>query len=153
VVSVPQTEAKDESAPNVCPEPGPDVPHGDKERARLYQAQISKLIYPQRPLPPGLAVTLNGVVFDECRESDGTMIEAKGPGLAQVLENDNAFVAQGVRAKLVDQATRQVEAGEGRAIEWYFAEDVAADRARQLFEDDEYLRGRIFIFAVPAEMP
>ncbi|MGH6869796.1 MAG: hypothetical protein ACREDA_13190 [Methylocella sp.] len=81
------------------------------------------------------------------------MIEAKGPGLADVLENDNDIVAEGSRTKLLNQAKRQVTAGEGRAIEWYFAEDVAADRARQLFEDDEYLRGRIFIFVVPAEMP
>jgi len=43
---------------------------------------------PQRPLPAGMAVSLENpltgknVAFDDCRESDGTMIEAKGPGFA-----------------------------------------------------------------------
>ncbi|MGH6823061.1 MAG: hypothetical protein ACREC4_06140, partial [Methylocella sp.] len=150
--SATQADTRNEPLPNLCPEPGPDAPHGEKERARLYQAQFSALINPQRPLPPGLAVTLNGVVYDDCRVSDGTMIEAKGPGLADVLENDSFVVAQGARAKLVDQATRQVQASGGRAIEWYFAEEAAADRARKIFDKDSELR-RIFSFTVPAEAP
>ncbi|MGH6839729.1 MAG: hypothetical protein ACREDT_13220, partial [Methylocella sp.] len=137
--------------PNVCPEPGPDVPHGDSERARLYQAQISALNNPQRPLPPGLAVTLNGVAFDDCRERDGTMIEAKGPGFAHMLERD--FMYERISARWVKQATDQVDASGGRAIEWYFAETDAADKARDIFNEDTKLR-RILIFTVPtAEAP
>ncbi len=39
--------------PKLCPDPGPDVPHGASERAMLYQEQISALNNPQRPLPRG----------------------------------------------------------------------------------------------------
>ncbi len=70
--------------PKLCPDPGPDVPHGASERAIAYQEQISALNNPQRPLPAGMAVSLENpltgknVAFDDCRESDGTMIEARG---------------------------------------------------------------------------
>ncbi len=93
------------------------------------------------------------MTYDDCRESDGTMIEAKGPGLAEVLENDSAIVAEGARTKLIRQATRQVQASGGRDIEWYFAEEPAADKARDIFEENDYLSGRIIIFPVPAEVP
>ena len=77
--------------PKLCPDPGRDVPHGASERAMLYQEQISRLNNPQRPLSRGDAVSLmnpltgKNVAFDDCRESDGTMIEAKGPGFAEML--------------------------------------------------------------------
>ena len=79
--------------PKLCPDPSSDVPHGASERAKAYQEQISRLNNPQRPLPAGMAVSLENpltgrnVVFDDCRESDGTMIEAKGPGYAKLLRD------------------------------------------------------------------
>ncbi|MGH6793754.1 MAG: hypothetical protein ACREDH_00755, partial [Methylocella sp.] len=117
---------------------------------KAYQAQISKLINPQRPLEPGLAVTLNGVLFDECNESNGTMIEAKGQRFAYLLGYPR--IADNLAKEWVDQATRQVQASGGRPIEWYFAEEAAADRARKIFDKDDKLR-RIRIFTVPAEAP
>ncbi|MGH6838613.1 MAG: hypothetical protein ACREDT_07400 [Methylocella sp.] len=102
-------------------------------------------------MEPGLAVTLNGVLFDECNESNGTMIETKGPRFAYLLRFSS------IEANLVkdwtDQATRQVDASGGRAIEWYFAEQAAADKARKIFNDNYDLRGKITVFTVPAEVP
>jgi hypothetical protein len=46
---------------------------GPPRRGSPYQEQISRL-------PRGFEVKLNGVRFDGCREGDGTMPEAKGPG-------------------------------------------------------------------------
>jgi hypothetical protein len=66
--------------PKLCPDPSPDVPHGASERAKAYQEQISRLNNPQRPLPAGMAVSLENpltgknVAFDDCRDSDGTLI-------------------------------------------------------------------------------
>ena len=74
----------DRDEPKLCPDHSRDVPHGASERAKAYQEQISRLNNPQRPLPAGMAVSLENpltgrnVAFDDCRESDGTMIEAKG---------------------------------------------------------------------------
>lgn len=143
--------------PQLCPDPGPDVPHGGSERAIAYQAMISALNNPQRPLPPGLAVSLinpetgKPVVFDDCRESDGTMIEAKGPGYAEMLD-DSFFHDRILPAEWTEQAERQVAASGGREIEWFFAEPEAADFARENFRDSPELQ-RIRIFHVPPEAP
>ncbi len=136
--------SSDIDTPQLCPDPGPDAPHGASERAIAYQAHISWLKNPQRPLPPGMAVSLidpqNGrrVVYDDCRESDGTMIEAKGPGYAKLLRyqyfNEEIFPARWSK-----QAERQVDAGGGRDLDWFFAEEFAADWAREIFEDNEKL--------------
>ena len=147
-VSAAAAQAKQD--PDVCPDPGPDVPHGASERAQRYQELISALNNPQRPLPAGLAVSLINpvtglpVFFDDCRESDGTMIEAKGPGYAERLAN--AFMAKSLAEEWAEQATRQLQASGDRGLEWYFAEEDAAAWARQVFDDnDDYrnLRGRI----------
>jgi hypothetical protein len=124
--------------PKLCPDPSPDVPHGASERAQAYQEQISALNNPQRPLPADMAVSLENpltgknVAFDDCRESDGTMIEAKGPGYAGLMKSD--FLAKKIRdEEWLPQAERQVAAAGSRTIEWYFAEPEAADRAREWF--------------------
>ena len=92
-------EARSErDEPKLCPDPDRDVPHGASERAIAYQEQISRLNNPQRPLPAGMAVSLENpltgknVAFDDCRESDGTMIEAKGPGYAGLVKS--GFLAE-----------------------------------------------------------
>ncbi|MGA8170010.1 MAG: hypothetical protein WB816_04130 [Methylocystis sp.] len=142
--------------PKLCPDPGPDVPHGASERAVAYQEQISALNNPQRPLPPGMAVSLpnpltgKNVAFDDCRESDGTMIEAKGPGFADQMKY--AYFDRGIVAGWEDQARTHVAAAGGREVEWFFAEPEAAEAARQKFDNDQQLK-RIKIFYVPAEAP
>ncbi|MGH6857074.1 MAG: hypothetical protein ACRECP_05365, partial [Methylocella sp.] len=55
--SAAQAKAEDET-PKLCPDPGLDAPHGASERAKAYQAQISALNNPQRPLQAGQAVSL-----------------------------------------------------------------------------------------------
>ncbi len=68
----------DQDQPKLCPDPSPEIIEGRSERTLDYQQQISGL-------PPGLAVNLNGVSFDGCRESDSTMLEAKGLGYENFL--------------------------------------------------------------------
>ena len=87
-----QSGAENET-PKLCPDPGPDLPHGASERAQKYQEQICAWprVTSQRRLCPstispgqsGRAPDLSqarALVFEACRESDGTMIEAMGPG-------------------------------------------------------------------------
>ena len=128
------------NTPQLCPDPGPDVPHGASPRSIAYQAHVSAINNPQRPLPPGLAVSLidtktgKRVVFDDCRESDGTMIEAKGPGFARLLRYV-FFSKEILPARWERQADRQVSAAGTRRIEWFFAEPEAAKRAEEIFRD------------------
>lgn len=148
---------RENDSPQLCPDPGPDVPPGASVRAVAYQAQISALNNPQRPLPPGLAVSLTNpttgrrVVYDDCRESDGAMIEAKGPGFAKMLQSSyfSDFV---LPARWERQAARQVAASGGRDLDWFFAEPEAADRAREIFDDARTLR-KINVISIPARSP
>ena len=113
-----------------------------------------RLENPQRPLPPGVAVSLTNpvtgarVAFDDCRESDGTMIEAKGPGYADALQKP--FMVERLTDDWIEQATRQVQASEGRPLEWYFAEEKAAAEAEQIFANDKILEDKIKIIYIPA---
>jgi hypothetical protein len=142
--------------PKLCPDPDSDVPHGASERAMLYQEQISALNNPQRPLSRGEAVSLENpltgknVAFDDCRESDGTMIEAKGPGFAQQL--NYPYFDKSIVPGWEDQARTQVTAAGTRNVAWFFAEPEAAAKAREIFGDDDQLQ-KIEIFYVPAEAP
>ncbi|QGM45470.1 hypothetical protein [Methylocystis heyeri] len=86
----------------------------------------------------------------ERRESDGTMIDAKGPGLAWMLKAGGKPELSFYH-ELEDQAERQVSAAGSRDIEWYFAEPEAAELARKWFEaNDRY--SKIKIIVVPPEL-
>ncbi len=90
------------------------------------------------------------VAFDDCRESDGTMIEAKGPGFAQQMKYP--YFDKSIVPGWEDQARTQVKAAGTRNVAWFFAEPEAAEKAREIFGDDDQLQ-KIEIFYVPAEAP
>src|SRR6185503_7434655 len=65
------TGATNNNKPEACPDPSFEVDSiGRTPGQLLYQSQISGLAL-------GMGVKLNDVEFDGCRESDGTMLEAK----------------------------------------------------------------------------
>lgn len=133
---------KDKDEPKLCPDDVPDRSGWESrtERSLAYQEQITGL-------PRGLAVELNGVSFDGCRPSDGTMIEAKGPGFQWAMtDRDNwREFYEGV-GKILEQARNQQIAAGTRGIEWYFAEKPVADYFRSAFRSRGY---KIEIFYVP----
>ena len=134
-----------EREPKLCPEPTPEVDNKPSDRAKAYQEQISALVNPHRPLPYGLAIaffnptTGKWVRADECDETDGAIIEAKGPGFAKNLSN--TFMRGRYAEEFLYQATREVGASQGREIRWYFAEEETADFARDLFRSRSGLAG------------
>ena len=96
-------------------------------------------------------LTGKNVAFDDCRESDGTMIEAKGLGYAGMLKSDK--LAENIwLGDWLPEAKRQTAAAGSRDIEWFFAEPEAAKKASEWFGDDERFQ-KIKIFYVPAEAP
>ncbi|HEV2263314.1 MAG TPA: Tox-REase-5 domain-containing protein, partial [Stellaceae bacterium] len=138
----------DRDEPKLCPDPGPDRPgSGRSADAVAYQAYVSTLVNPDLPTPPGMAVALysssrgNDVYFDDCRHTDGVMIEAKGPGYEDLIESGrkNEKFKKLIDKKLVGQANDQLDAAQGRPIEWYFGEKGAADYVRELFRGDTRL--------------
>jgi len=135
------------SEPKLCPDPGPDIPGNKSERAIAYQSQITGL-------PPGLAVQLNGVMFDGCRTTDGTMLEAKGPGIAQHLTDDGEwkpYITLTGKAALDNQIMRQSEAAGDRIVEWHVAEPRLAAYITQFAKSKGY--SNIIVINTPARMP
>lgn len=106
--------------PQLCPDPTGESTKGRSEHAIAYQQQITGL-------PPGLEVKLNGVRFDGCREADGTMLEAKGPGYVNMMVGPDIWWRwfTGVEP-IEDQMERQSKAAAGRIVEWHFAEPQVA---------------------------
>src|SRR5262249_29109910 len=110
------------------------------DRAAKYQAYISSSINPTNPLPIGLAVELPNplggqpISFDECRQTDGAMIEAKGPGYLDMLLRPTKYPWTGAEDDMVWQARKQLMGAGGRTVEWYFAEDVVAEYMRNAFK-------------------
>jgi len=147
-----QTQTKREE-PKLCPDPGPENINGRKAFDVQYEQYVRSIVNPQRqpPLPAGLAFSLTDpatgepVRYDDCRESDGAMIEAKGH--YEDARQDN-FISARIDQQWVRQATRQVDASGGRDIEWYFHEQAAADAAQDLFRRVPDLR-RIKIYYLP----
>lgn len=123
----------DSDKPRLCPDPTPDFGWQKRsERALQYQEQITSL-------PRGVDVELRRVRFDGCRESDGTMLEAKGEGFEWAMIGPMEFFKnyKGVEA-VMDQAERQSEAAPDRRIEWYFAEEPVADYFRDKFAEAKF---------------
>ena len=139
--TLPGGKNSEDNAPKLCPSPSKDRP-GAREKDIAYQAYVSRLVNPDAPLTPGLAVKLvnpatgDDVYFDDCRRRDSTMIDAKGTGYLDMLEKESDYPWDGVEAKMLKQARRQIQAAAGRAIEWHFAEKDVADYVRQLFRQE-----------------
>jgi hypothetical protein len=78
------------------------------------------------------------VILDDCQHHTGLLVEIKG--------DYSGFMATpwGRKQMGIDwayQATRQWESSGGRPIEWHFANKEAADFAREVFNEHEWLRG------------
>ncbi len=123
--------------PKLCPAPSRDH-QGARDKDIAYQQYVSWLIN-GRALGKDLAINLFNpssgkfVAFDDCRNSDGTMIDAKGTGYLEMLEKDSLFPWKGAELKMLKQARSQEEAAGPRPIEWHFAERDVAEYVRNLF--------------------
>ncbi|MGH6858480.1 MAG: hypothetical protein ACRECP_12815, partial [Methylocella sp.] len=69
-------------------------------------------------------------------------------GFTKMLESE--FMCGRIRDRWVKQAKNQVQASHGRAIEWYFAEEVAAAKAEDIFAYYRTLKRKIKIIHEPA---
>lgn len=147
--------AANDNAPRLCPAPSFDVPNSTRPRARAYQMQITALMNGGVGLPEGWAVRLRNPVtgesvpYDGCREIDGTMIEAKGPGYERLLQDPN--IKKGIIDRFLGQAKSQIQAAGQREVEWYFAEEGVEKFARDLFDNSGGI-AKIKTFHVPALM-
>ena len=123
--------------PKLCPAPAPDKPN---ESGRDYEDYVKAIVNPAPyTTPSGMGFQLPNpqnsgklAFYDDCEQTTGTMIDAKGPGYAGLLMFP--ITMQSVVYEWVDAASRQIAASDGRPVRWYFAEATAADFARELFK-------------------
>jgi hypothetical protein len=119
--------AATDDSPRTCPNPSFEADWVDRTAEQLlYQTQISGL-------PPDMGITLNGVKFDGCRLSDGTMLEAKTTGAWFGFIPDSVFRTLNEYKETRDQAFRQIRAAGSRNIEWHFSKPSAAEFWRREF--------------------
>jgi len=128
--------------PQLCPAETPENIAGRSARAIAYQSQITGLA-------PGLEVKLNDVRFDGCREADGTMLEAKGPGYANKMDGPQDWKYWFIGAEdIEDQMQAQSGAAVGRIVEWHFAAQPVADYFRN-YAQENGLSNIIVIYTPP----
>ncbi|HKT18527.1 MAG TPA: hypothetical protein VJR47_10825 [Stellaceae bacterium] len=150
------TDAAVNSKPKLCPDPGPDKPGRKTEKDIAYEMYVGTLVNGE-PLGYGLAVRLMSpvdreyVYFDNCRLTNGDMIDAKGTGYLNLRGKKSPIPWLGAEAKMLRQSERQIEAAQGRPIEWYFAEKEIADHVRDLFARNN--RNIAIIYASPPDLP
>lgn len=140
----------DEDEPKLCPAPSKDK--DSSERGRDYEDYVKREVNPENPTPRGMGYQLNKpdgdpVVFDDCQQKTGIMVEAKGPGYAGLLSFKKG--KDNVTDEWLDQSGRQIAAAGGRPIRWYFAEPEAAAYARELFKGAKGGRENIEIIDLP----
>jgi hypothetical protein len=139
-----ETEAARDK-PKLCPAPNPEDITGRSERALRYQEQITGL-------SRGLEVKLNGVRFDGCREADGTMLKAKGPGYATFMAAPDVWRRWFKKLRdMKDQMQRQSKAAVGRLVEWHIAEKPIADFFRDYARKERL--SNVIVFYTPPEVP
>jgi hypothetical protein len=146
-------EAANDNNPKLCPEMGPDKPG---ERGRDYADYVKRVVNPppniptpryfgfQLPNPYDLGKLVH---YDDCEHATGTMVEAKGPGYTDLLQNP--WTAASVIDEWVGESGRQLDASHGRPIRWYFAEPEAAAFAASLFRAARQGREKIEIVVLP----
>ena len=145
------------AGPKLCPAPTEDWAGGRKQFDVTYQQFVRDFVNPQRQpqLEEHLAFALPAatpsgwVHYDDCRESDGAMIEAKG--------NYADFLAKPIGKEVLskqwlEQADHQTKGAGSRRVEWYFHDPEAAMFARELFAK-RYSSIGVYVLSYPGGVP
>ncbi len=143
-------DSANDNEPKLCPMPGLDKPG---ERGRDYEDYVKSVVNPVDTTPRYWGFQLldptsgTFVHYDDCEHTTGTMIDAKGPGYANLLTYDK--VSASVAQKLLDESARQLAALGARQLRWYFAEPEAAVFAEELFRTEDKGREKIEVRILP----
>jgi hypothetical protein len=127
-------QAANDNEPRLCPMPGLDKPG---ERGRDYEDYVKSIVNPENPTPRYWGFQLVNpttgqlVYYDDCQHTTGMMVDAKGPGYVKLLSFPPTMGS--VIQEWVAEGGRQIAASGDRPVRWYFAEEAAADFARELF--------------------
>jgi hypothetical protein len=154
--------------PDLCPAAKPDRPgQGRTGRARDYENHAKRVVNPYRPTPNALAYYLHNpdakdgaVSFDDCQHETGIMIEAKGPGVLEVLnkaearlaKNPRDFMGNNIIKKSIRQGKLQVDAAKmsgNRPIIWFCHDQDFIKKTRIIFKNHGHGLENINFFYLP----
>lgn len=127
-------DSANDNEPKLCPMPGLDKPG---ETGRDYEDYVKSIVNPVDTTPRHWGFQLINptsgaiVYYDDCQHATGMMVEAKGPGYAELLTYD--WGQRSIAANWLSQSAAQLAAAGTRAVRWYFAEPEAAAFAKELF--------------------
>ena len=110
--------------------PGQWVPvsrGGGSPAASQYQERVTGA-------PADREYLVNGVYFDGYDAFSNTLIDAKGPSYARLLDPRNADWST-APAKLSNEASRQVQAANGIRVVWYVQEEQAVSLIQSVLEE------------------
>jgi hypothetical protein len=139
--------------PKLCQDPISERGGSKDPFPSIYQQFVRDYVNPQRipQMPRSLTHALPGntasgwVYFDDCRESNGNMIEAKSDKTGYMHSEEGQ---KNVAERYLDQARDQYKVLGARRAEWYFHRKENADFARQLF-DANSLSDKISVYHLP----
>ena len=142
--------------PKLCPAPTDDKAGGRRLFDELYRQYVRDAVNPQRipQLDPKLTFALplgdKTVNYDDCQESTGRMIEAKGH-YADALTKP--FMRKVLRKDWIEQGENEVDAARGRGVDWYFHEATSAAFAFSFFNGEKLSRIKIHVLPFPGGVP
>ena len=146
-------DLKQREEPKKCPLPEPDYPGRRSPEALAYENYIKSRLNPLNPTPPRIGVQLpsllptHGLVYyDDCQRSTGMLAEVKW-GYTDFIATLFQKPFKDLGASWLEQATKQVDASQGRPITWFFSEKIPAQLARKLFDSNPDLRRINVVYA------
>lgn len=141
-------DSANDNEPKLCPMPGLDKPG---ETGGDYEDYVKSVVNPVDTTPRYWGFQLADptsvglVYYDDCQHETGMMVEAKGPGYANLLSY--GWGRNSIAGEWLTQSASQLAAAGTRPVRWYFAEPEAAAFAEELFRTSG--RERIEIKLLP----
>jgi hypothetical protein len=109
------------------------------ETGRDYEDYVKSVVNPVDSTPRYWGFQLTDprsgglVYYDDCQHETGMMVEAKGPGYANLLSY--GWGRDSVAADWLTQSASQLAAAGTRSVRWYFAEPQASGICRRTFSN------------------
>jgi hypothetical protein len=122
---------KPDDKPKLCPDTTEESTEGRKERSiKISGLHLGPATWPGYQIDGPCDWRRRQI--HGCRESDGTMLEAKGPGYLERLRENHPIVWRNIEVEFDKQADRQSRSAlaTSRQVEWHFAEEEVANYFR-----------------------
>ncbi|MFJ1617058.1 Tox-REase-5 domain-containing protein [Streptomyces sp. NPDC088251] len=113
------------------------APNWKNESWLRYQEQVTGTNRGQEYVVPHPKEGKPAVEYDGWDSGRQTFLEAKNGYRSYLSQTEQGALTKSGKDKFIAEATAQVEASGGRAVEWHFSDPEVAKAARQAFRDEQ----------------